>query len=144
MFLSCTRMLVLMLAFDLSLLQQPTYAEKLFVDLLKIHKVDHCKGTTFSKQAKDAHGNVMQIICKMFSDCCLHCIALLSRRKPVSGIKNTITFGFGAQGQVYLIDFQSMPDGDFQLLLNSMIMGSRSLRPFHLLQSRQQVLLQRF
>ncbi len=31
----------------LSALQQPTYFERLFLDLLKIHCVDHCKGNTF-------------------------------------------------------------------------------------------------
>jgi hypothetical protein len=97
---------------DLSSLQQPTYAEKLFADLLKIHSVDHCKGTTLFKQVK-RHGNVARYICKMFTDCCPHCIALISRKKPVSGIKNNITFGFGVQGQVDLIDFQSMSDADF-------------------------------
>jgi hypothetical protein len=34
---------------DLSSLRQPMYTEKLFADLLKIHKVDHCKETTFFK-----------------------------------------------------------------------------------------------
>jgi hypothetical protein len=34
---------------DLSLLWQPMYAEKLFANILKIHSVDHCKGTTFFK-----------------------------------------------------------------------------------------------
>jgi hypothetical protein len=62
---------------DLSSLRQPTYAEKLFVNLLKIHSVNHCKGTTFFKQVKDRHGNVTRYDCKMFTDCCLHCIALL-------------------------------------------------------------------
>jgi hypothetical protein len=42
----------------LSILQQPTYVERLFLDLLKIHRVDHCKGNTFSKCAKWAHENV--------------------------------------------------------------------------------------
>ncbi len=34
-------------AMALSSLQQPSYAERLFIDLWKIHKEDHCKGTTF-------------------------------------------------------------------------------------------------
>jgi hypothetical protein len=32
-------------------LKQPTYAERAFLNL-KIHRVDHCKGTTFSKRTK--------------------------------------------------------------------------------------------
>jgi len=31
---------------DVGSLQQPTYVEKLFADLWKIHKVDHCRGLT--------------------------------------------------------------------------------------------------
>jgi hypothetical protein len=103
---------------DLSSFRQPTYAEKPFANLLKIHSVDHCKRTTFFKQVKDRHGNVARYVCTMFTDCCPHCIVLLSRKKPVSRIKNIITFGFGVRGQVDLIDFQSMPDGDFRFLLN--------------------------
>jgi len=41
----------------LSALQQPTYVERLFYDL--VHHVDHCKGTTFSKQANQAYDNVL-------------------------------------------------------------------------------------
>jgi hypothetical protein len=112
---------------DLSSLWQPTYAEKFFADLLKIHSVDHCKGTTFFKQGKDRHGNVARYICKMFTDCCLHCIALLSRKKPVARINNIISFVFGVRGQVDVIDFQSMPDGDFQFLLNYIDHGIKKL-----------------
>ena len=36
----------------------------------------------------------------------------------MAGIKNIISFGFGVQGQVNLIEFQSMPDGLFKFLLN--------------------------
>jgi hypothetical protein len=34
-------------AMPLNILQQPTYAERLFIDLWKIHQADHCKGVTF-------------------------------------------------------------------------------------------------
>jgi hypothetical protein len=85
----------------------------MIADLLKIHKFDHYKGTTIFKQAKAAHCNVMHNVCKMFTDCCTHCVSLLSRKKPVAGIKNITTAGFGICGQDDLIDFQSMPDGNF-------------------------------
>jgi hypothetical protein len=38
--------------------------------------------------------------------------------RPVAGIKNIITEGFAMHGQVDIVDFQSMPDGDFKYLLN--------------------------
>ncbi len=58
----------------LSALQQPTYVEKLFLDPHKIHHVDHCKGNTFYKRAKQAHKNVPREPCKMFTDCHPQCI----------------------------------------------------------------------
>jgi hypothetical protein len=41
----------------------------LFLDLLKIQRVDHCKGNTFWKRAKRSHENVPRGLCKMFSNC---------------------------------------------------------------------------
>ena len=102
----------------LSALQQPTNVERLLSDLHKIYRLDHCKGTTFSKQAKQAYDNVPQELCKMFTDCCPQCIRVLQGRKPVAGIKNIVTEGFGVRGQVDLIDFQIMPDGEFKFLLH--------------------------
>ena len=112
----------------LSALQQPTYFERLFSDLLKIHCVDHCKGNTFWKRAKRAHDNVPRELCKMFSDCCSQCITVMQAKKPVAGIKNIVTGGFGVRGQVDLIDFQSMPDGQFQFLMK-LIMTLKSSQP---------------
>jgi hypothetical protein len=89
-------------------LQQPTYAEKLFTDLWKIHQVDHCKGNTLFTCARDKHSNITREVCKIFPGICPHCVKVLSRRKPSAGIKNIVTEGFGVRGQVDLIDFQRM------------------------------------
>jgi hypothetical protein len=63
----------------------------------------------------------------MFTDVCLHCIKVLSHRKPAAGIKNIVTDGFGVRGQVDLIDFQSMPDGVFKYLCNYIDHGVKKL-----------------
>ncbi len=42
----------------LSSLQQPSYAERLYADLWRIHKEDHCKGITFYYRVRDKIGNV--------------------------------------------------------------------------------------
>jgi hypothetical protein len=42
----------------LNSLQQPTYAERLFINLWKIHQTDHCKGVTFFYCVRDKYGNV--------------------------------------------------------------------------------------
>ncbi len=94
----------------LDALQQPTYFERLFLDLLKIHRVDHCKGNTFWKRAKRAHENVPRELCTMFSDCCPQCITVMQAKKPAAGIKNIVTEGFDVCGQVDMTDFQSMPE----------------------------------
>ncbi len=46
------------LAMRLDKLKQPTYVERLFADLLKIHQEDHCKGNTLFARARDRHGNI--------------------------------------------------------------------------------------
>ncbi len=115
------------IAMRLSNLQQPIYAERLFTDLWKINKDDHCKGMTFYNHVRKTHGNVSRDLCKMFTDICPHCIIVLSCLKPVAGIKNIVTNGFGVQGQVDIIDFQSMPDGIFKYLLNYIDHGVKKL-----------------
>ena len=45
----------------------------------------------------------------------------------MAGIKNIVTEGFGVRGQVDLIDFQSMPDGEFKFLLNYIDHGIKKL-----------------
>ncbi len=60
-------------------LQKPTYAERLFADLWKIHQVDHCKGTTLFTHARNEYGNITREICKMFTDICLHWIKVLKQ-----------------------------------------------------------------
>jgi hypothetical protein len=114
-------------AMSLSHLQQPTYVERIFADLWKIYKEDHCKGMTFFNHVREKHGNVSRDLCKMFTDVCPHCITVLSRQKPTAGIKNIVTDGFGIQGQVDIIDFQSMPDRIFKYLLNYIDHGVKKL-----------------
>ena len=80
-------------AMPLNSLQQPTYVERLFIDLWKIHQADHCKGVTFYYRVRDKHGNVTREVCKLFTDVCPHCIVVMSCRKPTAGIQPIITFG---------------------------------------------------
>ena len=120
----------------LSKLQRPTYVERVFSDLYFIHKIDHCKGNTFAKRAKEAHENIPRDLCKLFTDCCPTCISVMKAKKPVAGIKNIVTDGFGVRGQVDLIDFQSMPDGEFKFLLNYIDHGIKKLTSIPLVAKR--------
>ena len=45
----------------------------------------------------------------------------------MAGIRNIVTLGFGQRGQIDLIDFQSMPDGVFNYLLNYIDHGVKML-----------------
>jgi hypothetical protein len=51
----------------------------------------------------------------------------MQAKKPVAGIKNIVTEGFNVSGQVDMIDFQSMPDGRFQFLMNYIGRGIKKL-----------------
>jgi hypothetical protein len=67
-------------AMALSSLQQPSFAERLFIDLCKIHKENHCKGITYFYHVRDKHGNVIRDLCKMYTDVCPQCIRILSHQ----------------------------------------------------------------
>ena len=114
-------------AMALSHLQKPTYAERLFVDLSKIHKDDHCKGQTFYCRVRETHGNVPRDLCKLFTDVCPHCVLVQTRKKSTAGIHPIITNGLCVRGQVDIVDFQSMPDGTFVYLLNYIDHGVKFL-----------------
>ena len=114
-------------AMSLNSLQQPTYAERVFIDLWKIHQSDHCKGVTFFYRVRDKHGNVTRDVCKLFTDVCPHCIVVNSRKKPTAGIQPIITEGMCVRGQTDIIDLQSMPDGAFKFLLNYIDHGVKKL-----------------
>jgi hypothetical protein len=57
---------------------------------------------------------------------CPQCVSVLSHRRPRAGVKNIVT-EMGVHGQVDLIDFQSMPDGNFKYLLNYIDHGVKRL-----------------
>ena len=54
----------------------------------------------------------------------------------MAGIKNIVTKGFCVHGQVDLIDFQSMPDGEFKFLLNYIDHGIKKLTSVPLVAKR--------
>ncbi len=113
--------------YDVAHLPKLSYLERLFSDLQSIHYVDHCKGLTIHHRATERHGNIPREVTKIFTDVCPHCISLSNRKKPVAGIRNIVTLGFGQRGQIDLIDFQSMPDGPFNFLLNYIDHGVKVL-----------------
>lgn len=53
-----------------------------------------------------------------YTDTCPTCIKNLPRKINTAGHQPILTKGFGARGQVDLIDFQACPDGPYKFLLN--------------------------
>ena len=75
-------------------------------------------------------------MCKIFTETCRRCGEHAKTKKPTAGVKNIITNGFGVRGQVDLVDFQSMPDGNFKFLLNYIDHGVKKLTSIPIIAKR--------
>ena len=121
---------------DIDQLKQPSYFERMFADLKKVHMPDHPKGDTFYKRVCEKYDNIPRRVCKIFTETCPRCGEHAKRKKPTAGVKNIITEGFGVRGQVDLVDFQSMPDGNFKFLLNYIDHGVKKLTSIPIIAKR--------
>jgi hypothetical protein len=104
-----------------------SYFERSFFDLRNAHGSDHCKGNTIFARVSENIANIGRNITKCFISTCPICIKRDTRAKPVPGIKPILSRGFGTRGQVDLINFQSMPNGDFKYLMNYIDHGIKFL-----------------
>jgi hypothetical protein len=95
-----------------------SYLEQVFSDLLVGHGPDHSKGKTLYAHVAEIVSNIPREVCKHFTDTCPRCIERQKRMRPTAGLRPIVTSRLNTCGQVDLIDFQSMPDGDFCFLLN--------------------------
>ncbi|MGA1646391.1 MAG: hypothetical protein ACO4AV_15605, partial [bacterium] len=107
--------------------KKASYLERVFADIRADHQTDHCRGRSLTARVNEKYKNISRAVCKLFSDTCPICIARAQRVKPAAGLNPLITRGFGSRGQVDLIDFQSMPDGEFKYLLNYIDHGCKFL-----------------
>jgi hypothetical protein len=112
---------------DIDSLQRITYLERSYFDLRNAHGADHCKGNTIFGRVSENIANIGRNVTKCFTTTCPECIRRDTRAKPVPGIKPILSRGFGTRGQVDLIDFQSMPNGEFKYLLNYIDHGIKFL-----------------
>jgi len=111
---------------DQDRIRRPTYLERLYSDMLHEHGL-HNMCETFRRRLGEKYSNIAMPWIKLFTGTCPGCIAKAKTQKPVAGLRNIITNGFGVRGQVDLIDFQSMPDGTFRFLLNYIDHGIKML-----------------
>ncbi len=112
---------------DMDTVKRIIYFEVAYTEIKRAHGQDHTKGRTLYARLGEQFENIGCKLCKMFTNMCPICINQMKRNRPVAGIKLIITNGFGTQGQVNLIDFQSMPDGNFCFLLNYIDHGVKFL-----------------
>ena len=92
--------------------------EDLFDVLIDIHGVDHCKGPILYNRCREKYANVTHEVTKLFTDTCQICVRAMSCKKPTAGHTPILTRGLGSRGQDDLIDFQTLPDSEFQFLMN--------------------------
>ena len=97
-----------------------SHSGRVFEDLHAIHiNGGHCKARTFLNRVKAQFGkSVPERLVQLYVECCPQCTVQKPRKTVTAGHKPILTKGFGARGQVDLIDFQSCPDGSFKYLLN--------------------------
>jgi hypothetical protein len=122
---------------DMDTVKRIIYFEAAYTEIMRAHGQDHTKGCTLYAHLGEQFENIGRKLCKMFTDMCPICITQMKLNRPVSGIKPIITHGFGTHGQVDLINFQSMPNGDFCFLMNYIDHSVKFLSVFHYLISMQ-------
>ena len=111
---------------DQDRIRHPTYLERLYEDMFQEHGL-HSMCVTFYKKLACKYSNISMPWIKVFTASCPGCISKATTQKPKAGLWNIITNGFCVRGQVDLIDFQSMSDGNFQFLLNYIDHGIKLL-----------------
>jgi hypothetical protein len=112
---------------DMDTVKRIIYFEVAYAEIKRAHGQDHTKGHTLYACLGEQFENIGHKLCKMFTDMCPICITRMKCNRPVAGIKPIITHGFGTQGQINLINFQSMPDGNFRFLMNYINHGVKFL-----------------
>jgi hypothetical protein len=112
---------------DIDTVLHLSYLEKAYADIKYHHGADHCKGYTLLARVGQSIHNIGRVCTKLFTRTCPICIQRETRLRPTPGIKPIMTRGLGTLGQIDLIDFQSMPNGDFRFLLNYIDHGVKFL-----------------
>ena len=112
---------------DIDTVLRLSYLEKAYADIKHHHGADHCKGNTLLARIGQSIHNIGRVSTQVFTRTCPICIQRETRLRPTPGIKPIVTRGLGTRGQVDLIDFQSMPNGEFRFLLNYVDHGVKFL-----------------
>ena len=108
--------------------KQVSHIERFYDDIYSAHRDDHPKARTLAGRVAAKYGRgIPGWVQRAFTDTCPRCIERMKRRKVTVGHQPILTKGFGVQGQVDLVDYQSMPDGSFKFLMNYIDHGIKLL-----------------
>lgn len=109
---------------------------RVFDVVREIHELetgnDHPKAKSLYKRVNAKYGkSIPRWVCEIFPKFCPVCVRAKSRRKPKAGHQPLLTRGMGVRAQIDLIDFQSMPDGSYNYVLDYQDHGIKfcQLRP---------------
>jgi len=103
---------------DIDTVLRLSYLEKAYADIKHHRGANHCKGNTLLACIGQSIHNIGRVCTKLFTRTCPICIQRKTRLWPTPGIKPIVTRSLGTRGQIDLIEFQSMPNGEFRFLLN--------------------------
>jgi hypothetical protein len=112
---------------DIDAVRRVSYFERAYINIKHHHGMNQCKGNTLLGCISKKIDNIGCNCAKLFTQTCPICIQREFCKKPPEGIKPIVTNGFGMHGQVNLINFQSMPNGNFQFILNYLDHGVKFL-----------------
>jgi hypothetical protein len=116
---------------DMDIVKRIIYFEAAYTGIKRAHNQDNTKGHILYAHLGEQFENIGRELCKMITNMCPISITRLKCNWLVAGIKPIITHGFGTQGQVDLIDFQSMHNGNFCFLIIILIMVLSFSSVFH-------------
>jgi hypothetical protein len=96
---------------------------RIFDVLREIHELemgnDHPKSKTLYRRVYMKYGkSIPRWVCEMFPLFCPVCIRSNPRKKVQAGHQPLLTRGMNVRAQIDLIDYQSMPDGSFNYVLD--------------------------
>jgi hypothetical protein len=112
---------------DTDTVKRIIYFQAAYTEIKRAHGQDQTKGRTLYACLGEQFENIGCELCKMFINMCPICITQFKLKQPAAEIKPIIIHGFGTRGQVNLINFQSIPNGNFSFLMNYIDHGVKFL-----------------
>ena len=116
--------------------QKVVHYSKMFDVLRDVHELqagnDHPKSRTLYRRVCARYGkSIPRWVCELFPLYCPVCVRSKPRKKPKAGHQPLLTRGMNVRAQIDLIDYQSMPDGPYNYVLDYQDHGIKfcQLRP---------------